>query len=127
MADFVIKIKKDVISDILEFAKETYPKEFFAFLEGKLTKDGVFVKNIAYHPFNSDESSAETIFHMGTNTQGFVGTVHSHPSGSNNPSNVDLRGFSKEGIIHLIVSSPFKENDIKCFGPDGKTLGFIVA
>lgn len=121
-----VKIAKSVISDIIEFAKTNYPNEFFAFLEGKIGQNEVIVSNLAYHPFESNANSAVTTFHMGTNTQGFIGSVHSHPSGAGFPSRQDVRSFSKDGGIHIIISKPFTQDMIKCFDFNGKEIAFEI-
>ena len=36
-----------------------------------------------------------------------VGTVHSHPSYSFNPSEADLQLFQKHGKVHIISANPF--------------------
>lgn len=126
MSNIIIKIQKTVVEDIIDFAKANYPNEFFAFLEGKIRNEEIIVSNLAYHPFESNSSSAVTTSHMGTYTQGFIGSVHSHPSGSNYPSKQDVKSFSKDGGIHLIISSPFTSDKIRCFDYNGKEIKFEI-
>lgn len=126
MHNINVRISKKVISDIVSFAKANYPKEFFAYLEGKIEKEHIEITNIAYHPFESTENSVMTTFHLGTNTQGFIGSVHSHPNGANTPSIQDIRSFSKDGGIHIIISKPFEIENLKCFDYLGKEIEFTV-
>jgi proteasome lid subunit RPN8/RPN11 len=123
---FSIKIPSDVIDEIVEFSKDAYPNEFFAYLEGKVKEEGVFVNNLAYYPHEANEDSVTTIFHMGTHTADFIGSVHSHPDGDNRPSRQDLRTFNHDGIVHFIINNPFRKENIRCFGNDGKELEFEI-
>ncbi len=121
-----IKIPSDVVEEIIEFSREVYPNEFLAFLEGKVKTDGVVIKNLAYYPHEASENSVTTIYHMGTHTTDFIGTVHSHPNGDNRPSKQDLRTFNHDGVVHFIINNPFRKESLRCFGNDGKELEFEI-
>jgi len=122
-----VKIPSSVVDEIIEYSKNAFPNEFFAFLEGSVTMGGtVVIKNLAYYPNDTSQGSVATVYHMGTHTTDFVGTVHSHPGGENYPSRQDLRTFNKDGVVHLIIKNPYKKENLKCFGLDGKELEFEI-
>ncbi len=100
-------IKKSMIEFIIEASKDSYPNEFYAKL---LQKNGVI----------SEFSIIKTI-HGRTHAIPFTymeppdifletaGTVHSHPSGNNHPSQADLEFFSKYGDTHIIIGYPYNQ------------------
>ena len=54
-----------------------------------------------------------------------VGTVHSHPSGNINPSNVDINHFF--GRVLMIVGFPFaSEENVAVYDSKGEKLQFQV-
>jgi len=55
-----------------------------------------------------------------------AGSIHSHPSGSNRPSNADLHSFIKFGSIHLIVGYPFSKENIACYDAYGKRVNLNI-
>ena len=121
-----IKIPNKIIKEIIELSENAFPNEFFAYLEGRITMSSVVIKNLAYYPNDTSATSVATIYHMGTYTADFVGTVHSHPGGSNHPSRADISTFNKHGIAHFIIKSPFVLENMKCYGPDGNEMEFEV-
>jgi proteasome lid subunit RPN8/RPN11 len=48
-----------------------------------------------------------------------VGTVHSHPSESNNPSGADLGLFRKFGYVHIITKVPYNPDSWRSWDLDG--------
>lgn len=105
-----IVITQGVIDSIMEFAKESHPKEFLAFLDGRVKNKRLIIDKLMYQEFVSDNNSAMPIFHF---PQTFYGSVHSHPGHSNRPSNADRQFFSKTGIINLIIKYPYTQKDIR--------------
>jgi proteasome lid subunit RPN8/RPN11 len=54
-----------------------------------------------------------------------VGTVHSHPSGSNRPSLEDLnRGFYAS--VSIIIAFPYEDATMAAYGPGGITLELLI-
>jgi proteasome lid subunit RPN8/RPN11 len=122
-----ITIKKEVVEDIIGFARGAYPKEFVAALEGSTRNGTLTITGLLYQPFRASETSAlpEAMIPMPM-TSGSVGSVHSHPSGSNSPSRQDLHFFTKKGIIHLIIRKPFRPEDIACYNLKGEPCKFEI-
>lgn len=113
-----VSLKKEVRDGILSYCKMKHPNEAILILHGKSKKGNILVDGLVMAPFS----------HSGPTFAGFphsflpfdlsyVGTVHSHPSGSAKPSVTDLHNFF--GLISLIVKSPYGDEDI--FAWDSKS------
>jgi proteasome lid subunit RPN8/RPN11 len=120
-----IIISKKVISTIIQFAKTSYPNEFIAFLQGKIENKTLKINSLIYQHFQSSQTSAalKAILQPLTNA---IGSVHSHPSFSNSPSQEDLRFFNKNPGIHLIICNPFKIENISAYDYKGKKIDFKI-
>jgi len=119
-----VTIKKEVLEDISDFAKNVAPKEFIALLSGEIKNKTLYVNQLVYKKFNSSYVSA------GFDPEwmpdyGYVGTVHSHPRASS-PSKRDLHTFNKQQGVHLIISKPYTINDIKGYDCYGNAIPFEI-
>jgi proteasome lid subunit RPN8/RPN11 len=54
----------------------------------------------------------------------YVGTVHSHPSGSARPSVTDLNNFFE--LISLIVRFPYGDDDIFAWNSEGVAVKLTI-
>src|SRR3989338_8918084 len=106
-----IFISRSVIYRIIEFANSNYPKEFVAFLKGKILNTFLNSKSIKKQ-FPLEKKIFETI--------------HSHPGYSNGPSYQDLLFFNDNGTLHLIICKPFNLNSIRAYNALGKEINFKV-
>jgi proteasome lid subunit RPN8/RPN11 len=121
-----IIIDKEVISAIVELAQQTLPKEFIAFLEGKISKKVLRINRLNYQEYVANPSY--TIYKMDFPiTSDIMGTVHSHPGFSNRPSKADLQSFSKKGFVHLIIRMPYSSSTIQAYDMKGNMIGYEVA
>lgn len=119
-------IKKKVIEDIINFAKANAPREFSAFLKGRIKDRNLLVDGVIYQNFHSSENSSV----ITTNLPVFshrVGTVHSHPTPRNSPSRADLQFFSKYGSINLIIGKPYTAGSIAAYDGSGRRIAFNMA
>jgi len=115
-----IAVKSDVIDSVMDLAKENHPKEFLAFLDGKI-KDGVLtIDGILYQEYYATDNSAAPIFHFPDKS--FYGCVHSHPGYSNRPSNADRMFFRKIGIINMIICRPYDKGSIRFYNHEGEEI-----
>lgn len=121
-----IIIERGVIDTILEMAQMTSPKEFIAFLEGRQKKKELRIYGLSYQEYFANERSTLSKINFPI-TSSIVGSVHSHPGPNNHPSRADLHFFSKRGLIHLIIKSPYREQDIQAYDIKGNKIGFEVA
>lgn len=118
-------IEHTLILDIIDFAKANYPNEFMAFLKGKFENKMLILEGLLYQKFESSRTSAFTRIAL-PNGLGVVGSVHSHPSPNSNPSGQDRIFFSKFGGVHLIISYPYRKEDLRVYDIDGERIGFKV-
>ena len=121
-----VTIKKEVRDSILSYCKMNHPNEGILILRGKSKKGNVVVDDLVIPPFS----------HSGPTFAGFphsflpfdpsyVGTVHSHPVGSANPSVTDLHNFF--GFVSIIVKSPYEDNDLFAYDRDGNNIPITVS
>jgi len=116
-----VSLKKDVVDGIISYCKMNHPNEGILILKGKSKNGIITVEGLVIPPFS----------HSGPTFAGFphnflpfdlsyVGSVHSHPSGSAEPSVTDLNNFF--GLVSLIVKSPYSEEDIFAWDSKGNSL-----
>ncbi|MFH0977719.1 MAG: Mov34/MPN/PAD-1 family protein [Candidatus Woesearchaeota archaeon] len=120
-----ILLKQSVVLDIIQFAKSNFPKEFVAVLQGRIVQGTVTVTGIIYQPYVSARSTAIMQMNLPMLSDS-VGSVHSHPSASNQPSDQDLQFFGKRGIVNLIIAYPFNPNTLACYDRYGNRMDFSI-
>ncbi|HSD04828.1 MAG TPA: Mov34/MPN/PAD-1 family protein [Nitrosopumilaceae archaeon] len=120
-----IFLKKDARDGILSYCKMNHPNEGILILRGKSKKGEVTIDRLVIPPFS----------HSGPTFAGFphsflpfdpsyVGTVHSHPTGSARPSVTDLHNFF--GLVSIIVKSPYEDEDIFAYDRDGNSIPITI-
>lgn len=118
-----MKFKKGLLEALCEAAKSVYPDEFLAMLSVK--KDPALVEEFVVVPaiFGKNFSS----FRPDLLPFDFkiVGTIHSHPSRNNSPSQADLRVFAR-GRVNLIIGLPYALDSIRAFDNFGKELSLEI-
>ena len=113
----VYGIRRKTLRMILEASKDTYPKEFAAILRAE---EGVIEELLLLPGTVSGDVHAIFQLHMLPIDFSVVGTIHSHPSGSYNPSDADRQLFSHFGRVHIIVGHPYTERTWQAYDHDGK-------
>ena len=120
-----VSLKSDVVNSISTFCKMKHPNEGILILKGK-SKDGhILIDGLVIPPFS----------HTGPTFAGFphsflpfdmsyLGIVHSHPSGSAEPSLTDLHNFF--GLISLIVKFPYGDEDIFAWDSKGDSVNLEI-
>ena len=120
-----VLLKRDVLDNICEFARNNHPKEFVAIIGGLVKDNKLVINNLFYQEFVSSDHSASFSSFLPNAVNG-VGTVHSHPSGYPVPSKADLFFFSKKGGVHFIIGYPYTKETLFCYAANGKRLSFNV-
>jgi proteasome lid subunit RPN8/RPN11 len=120
------KITKKCLDLILECGKSSYPNEFGGLLRIDNEKKDTIVELVIIPGTISGDSHAIFRLHMMPIDFSIVGTVHSHPSYSDHPSDADLQFFRKTGKIHIIVANPFNSNSWKAYDFNGDVINMIV-
>ncbi|HUT07170.1 MAG TPA: Mov34/MPN/PAD-1 family protein [Nitrosopumilaceae archaeon] len=116
-----VTLKKDVVDSISSYCKIKHPNESILILKGKSKKGNVLIDGLVIPPFS----------HTGPTFAGFphsflpfdmsyLGIVHSHPSGSAEPSLTDLQNFF--GLVSLIVQFPYGDEDIFAWDGMGNSI-----
>jgi len=120
-----IKLKKDVLNSILSYCLMKHPNEGILILRGKSKKGNVLIDGLVIPPFSFEAYSSSGFPHyMLPGDMSYVGTVHSHPSGSARPSVTDLNNFFQ--LISLIVRFPYGDKDIFAWNSNGVTVKLTI-
>lgn len=124
--NLTFSISSKLLDSIFEGAKRLYPKETLLLLRGKKSKEGIRVSDIVVPPLAvHGYGFANLPFHMLPMDFSVVGSVHSHPSGNLNPSNVDLNHFF--GRVLMIVGFPFASiQNVGVYDSKGKKIQLKV-
>jgi len=125
-AGFIVVMDRELVSMILEGARRLYPRESFLLLRGKKSKNAIKITDLLVPPLaNYGRGFAEVQLHRLPMDFSIVGTVHSHPSGNLNPSNMDLNHLM--GRFLMIVAYPFAdERNIAVYGRSGEKVQLHV-
>jgi len=120
-----IFVSKNTAYKIMQFAKNSCPREFIAFLKGKIINKRLIINDLIYQHFQSNFHSAIVQNRLQSSLD-IYGSIHSHPGYFNSPSFKDLEFFSKNGTLHLIICKPFNMNNIKAYNSIGREMSFKI-
>lgn len=123
---FEWKIRRKCLDLIFECAKSNFPNEFGGLLRVDDDIKDVISELVILPGTISGDSHAIFKMHMLPIDFSIVGTVHSHPSPSANPSDADLHLFRKHGRIHIIAAKPFNKDSWKAYDHNGKEIEIKV-
>ena len=123
--DRKVSLTKDVVDSISTYCKIKHPNESILILKGKSKNGVILIDGLVIPPFS----------HTGPTFAGFphsflpfdmsyLGIVHSHPSGSAEPSLTDLHNFF--GLISLIVKFPYGDEDIFAWDSKGDSVNHEI-
>ena len=116
-------IEADVLEMISEASRDTYPNEFVAALRAE---KGVITEILLFPGSISNERSAfMQLGHMPIDLS-VVGTVHSHPGPSNQPSDEDLHLFGSYGSTHIITCLPYDDRSWQAYDHSGRPVKLEV-
>jgi proteasome lid subunit RPN8/RPN11 len=121
-----VSISRELLEAILDDAKLMHPKEMILLLRGK-TKGGILnIEELIIPPLATHGVGfAGFPMHMLPLDFSLIGTVHSHPSSSLQPSVTDLnKAFGK---ILMIVAFPYRSlRDVAVYNREGKRLDLLL-
>lgn len=121
-----VHIEEEVIDEIINIAKESYPNEFVALLEGRVEDETLQISGLIFLPSDvSNEGAVMQIF-MQPLTVNSVGSVHSHPGYSASPSEADLNFFASKGVFHMIIAEPYTQESIRAYDSWGNVINFRI-
>ena len=121
----LVSLKKDVVNSISTYCQIKHPNEGILILKGNSKNGKILIDGLVIPPFS----------HTGPTFAGFpqsflpfdmsyVGIVHSHPSGSAEPSVTDMHNFF--GLISLIVKSPYDDDSIFAWDSSGDSVPLSI-
>jgi len=123
-----VTIAESVLEDLAFMAKEAHPKEMLAFFAATkgVVKGNLHIDEIQLQAYNASSHSAHFWTHLLPTYTNIVGTVHSHPSSSRRASGADRTLFSRLGLVHAIIGSPYRKNDVTFYNPKGEEIDVTI-
>jgi len=120
-----VLIPRGVLEIILHASRSSFPHEFGALLRGTIDaeKGEAVIKELIMIP-GTIQGDRHVIYHLNMLPiqSGTIGSVHSHPGGSNRPSQADLKFFERAGPVNLIVGYPYESVEDVALYPTGAEL-----
>lgn len=108
---------------ILASSMSSFPKEFGALLRVDDEEKTTIIEVVLLPGTISGNSHAIFKLYMLPIDYSVVGTVHSHPSSIDRPSEADLDLFGHFGRVHLIVGvSPWGQSSWRAYDHEGRPL-----
>ncbi|HOK28947.1 MAG TPA: Mov34/MPN/PAD-1 family protein [Methanomassiliicoccaceae archaeon] len=116
-------IEREVLEMISQASRQAHPYEFVATMRAE---DGVICELLLLPGSISSGSSATfPTFNLPIDLS-IVGSVHSHPSYSNEPSEADLHLFSSYGNTHIIICMPYDMTSWRSYDRQGRPVDLQV-
>ena len=116
-----VSLQKKVLDSILSYCQMKHPNEGILILKGKSKQGQILIDGLVIPPFNYSGPTFAGFPHSFLPfDMSYVVIVHSHPSGSANPSVTDLHNFF--GLVSLIVKSPYGDDDIFAWDSNGNSI-----
>jgi proteasome lid subunit RPN8/RPN11 len=116
-----VQLTRQVADGIITWAKTHHPDEAILILQGKITRQQITVDGLVIPPFaESGPFYSGFGIHDVPYTISHVGTAHSHPGDSNEPSFEDLNYFT--GFVSIIISYPYEDNTLAAYNRNGDRL-----
>ncbi|MEA4976955.1 MAG: Mov34/MPN/PAD-1 family protein [Methanomassiliicoccaceae archaeon] len=109
----------ELVDAFNDAASSTYPEEFLSMMR---EDDGIISELILIPGTVYGDSHSFLNDWMAPVDFSLVGTVHSHPGYSNEPSDDDLQYFANYGGVHIITCMPFDRNSWKAYNSRGEQL-----
>lgn len=118
-------LKREVLDSMLTFFKMHHPNEAILVLRGSNKKGALLIDSLVIPPMAEGGPffSGFPSF-MLPGDLSIMGTAHSHPSGSAQPSLTDINHFS--GLVGVIVKYPYEDNDLFAYNSSGEQLEVLV-
>ena len=116
-----VLLKKDVLDSILSYCKMKHPNEGILILKGKSKNGEIKIDGLVIPPFSYTGPTFAGFPHSFLPFDlSYVGMVHSHPSGSADPSVTDLHNFF--GLVSMIVKSPYDDDSVFAWDSSGNPI-----
>ena len=114
-------IKNDAKNGIISYCKMNHPNEMVLILKGKTKNSVTNIDGLVIPPFNHISSTfagfPSSFLPLDSS---YIGIVHSHSAGTENPSVDELNDFF--GLVLITVKSPYGDDDFFAWDSNGDTL-----
>jgi proteasome lid subunit RPN8/RPN11 len=115
-----VKVTCAILEDMCQAASNTFPHEFVSLVGSSHNSD--LIDELIVIPAVQGESHAWVYSNTIPFDPKIRGSIHSHPSANNFPSQTDLESFRKLGMVHFIVSHPFSVDRVRAFDFEGNEV-----
>ncbi len=120
-----VLLQRDVLDSILSYCQMKHPNEAILILKGKSKNGEIKIDGLVIPPF----SETGPTFAGFPNSflpfdMSYLGIVHSHPSGSAEPSATDSNNFF--GLVSLIVKSPYDDDSIFAWDSSANSIPLSI-
>ena len=120
-----VLIQKDVLDSILSYCQMKHPNEGILILKGKSKNGEIKIDGLVIPPFNFTGPTFAGFPHSFLPfDMSYLGIVHSHPSGSAEPSIADSNNFF--GLVSLIVKFPYNDDSIFAWDSGGNSIPLSI-
>jgi len=120
-----VLIQRNVLDSILSFCQMKHPNEGILILKGKSKNGEIKIDGLVIPPFSETGPTFAGFPHSFLPfDMSYVGIVHSHPSGSAEPSVTDLHNFF--GLVSMIVKSPYDDDSIFAWDSNGNAIPLSI-
>lgn len=120
-----VLLQKDVLDSIISYCQMKHPNEGILILKGKSKNGEIKIDGLVIPPFNYSGPTFAGFPHSFLPfDMSYVGIVHSHPSGSAEPSVTDLHNFF--GLVSLIIKSPYNDESIFAWDSNGNSISLSI-
>ena len=120
-----VLLQKSVLDSILSFCQMKHPNEGILILKGRSKNGAMTVNGLVIPPFSETGPTfagfPNSFLPFDTS---YIGIVHSHPSGSAEPSVTDLHNFF--GLVSIIVKSPYNDDSIFAWDRNGESIPLLI-
>ena len=120
-----VSLQKDVLDSILSYCQMKHPNEGILILKGKSKNGEIKIDGLVIPPFSETGPTFAGFPHSFLPfDMSYLGIVHSHPSGSAEPSVTDLHNFF--GLVSLIVKFPYDDDSIFAWDSSGNSIPLSI-
>lgn len=121
-----VRVDREVLESVIYYAKKAYPNEFLAFFDGEIRDKILYITSLIFLPGETCETGAVIHTEMIPMNTKYMGSVHSHPGPSAQPSDADLITFSRHGYFHMIVCLPYSLATFKSYNRYGEPVDYTL-
>ena len=120
-----VTISREAMDGIISYSKIRHPNEAILIVKGKSRDGHITVDGLVIPPFSHSGPTFAGFPHSFLPfDMSYVGTVHSHPGGTAEPSLTDLNNFF--GLVSLIIKWPYRDQDIFAWNSKGDGIELSI-